>query len=52
MENLDVDAGITYLDTEPSGRASTEPLYRGHPLPVCSRQSKFAARDTVGLQEL
>ena len=27
LENLDVDAGITYLDNEPLGRVSTAPLY-------------------------
>ncbi|MGQ3672459.1 LysR family transcriptional regulator [Xanthobacter sp. TB0136] len=28
LENLSIDAGITYLDNEPLGRVSTVPLYR------------------------
>ena len=28
LENLEVDAGITYLDNEPLGRVRTVPLYR------------------------
>ncbi len=27
MDNLDIDAGLTYLDNEPLGRVRTEPLY-------------------------
>lgn len=52
MENLDVDAGITYLDNEPTGRVSTEPLYRERYMLVCSKQSKFAKRSSVGWKEL
>ena len=41
VENLEVDAGLTYLDNEPLGRVATQPIYaeryvlvarRGHPL--------------------
>ncbi|MFA5121253.1 LysR family transcriptional regulator [Zavarzinia sp.] len=28
LENLEIDAGITYLDNEPLGRVTTVPLYR------------------------
>ena len=28
LENLEIDAGITYLDNEPLGRVNTVPLYR------------------------
>lgn len=28
LENLEIDAGITYLDNEPLGRVSTVPLYK------------------------
>ena len=28
LENLEIDAGITYLDNEPVGRVSTVPLYQ------------------------
>lgn len=52
MENLDIDAGITYLDNEPTGKLSTVPLYRERYMLVCSRHSKFAGRDTVGWKEL
>ncbi|WP_272001847.1 LysR family transcriptional regulator [Roseovarius sp. ZX-A-9] len=52
LENLDVDAGITYLDNEPTGRVSTEPLYREHFMLVCSEHSKFAGRTAVGWKEL
>ena len=27
LENLEVDAGLTYLDNEPLGRVNTIPLY-------------------------
>lgn len=30
LENLEIDAGITYLDNEPLGRVSSVPLYREH----------------------
>lgn len=52
IENLDVDAGITYLDNEPTGRLSTEPLYRERYMLVCNRASQFYSRDTVGWKEL
>lgn len=52
MDNLDVDAGITYLDNEPTGKVSTEPLYREHYMLVCRRDSPFAGRESVGWKEL
>lgn len=52
MDNLDVDAGITYLDNEPTGKVSTEPLYRERYMLVCSRSSRFAERPSVGWEEL
>src|SRR5690606_3767902 len=52
IENLDVDAGITYLDNEPTGKVSTEPLYREHYMLVCSDKSRFATRTSVGWKEL
>ena len=30
LENLEIDAGLTYLDNEPVGRVRTVPLYREH----------------------
>ena len=52
LDNLDVDAGISYLDNEPMGRVSTEPLYEERYLLVCDAASRFAARDSVGWEEL
>lgn len=52
VENLDVDAGITYLDNEPTGKVSTVPLYREHYMLVCSEASRFATRSSVSWQEL
>lgn len=52
LENLDVDAGITYLDNEPTGRLSAEPLYRERYMLVCSAASRFAGRSAVSWKEL
>src|SRR5215468_622353 len=30
LENLEIDAGVTYLDNEPLGRVNSVPLYREH----------------------
>lgn len=52
IENLDVDAGITYLDNEPTGRLSTEPLYCERYMLVCNEASQLYCRDLVGWKEL
>jgi DNA-binding transcriptional LysR family regulator len=52
LDNLDVDAGISYLDNEPMGRVSTEALYEERYMLVCPQGSPFAARSSVGWQEL
>src|SRR5690606_23713136 len=52
IENLDVDAGITYLDNEPTGKVSTEALYREHYMLVCSSKSRFSKRSSVSWAEL
>lgn len=52
IDNLDVDAGISYLDNEPMGRVSTEPLYEERYLLVCGDGSPFAARAHVDWAEL
>ena len=52
IENLDVDAGISYLDNEPMGRVSTEPLYEERYMLVCRHGSDYAARDRIGWGEL
>ncbi|MGI1663698.1 LysR family transcriptional regulator [Palleronia sp. KMU-117] len=52
IDNLDVDAGISYLDNEPMGRVSTEPLYEERYMLVCGASSPFAGRASVGWNEL
>lgn len=52
LDNLDVDAGISYLDNEPMGRVSTEPLYEERYMLVCAQGSRFAGRSSVGWAEL
>lgn len=52
MDNLNIDVGITYLDNEPTGRVSTEPLYREQYMLICSESSPFANRSSVGWKEL
>lgn len=52
LDNLDVDAGISYLDNEPMGRVSTEPLYEERYMLVCTEDARFAGRETVRWAEL
>ncbi len=52
LDNLEVDAGISYLDNEPMGRVSTEPLYEERYVLVCGATSAFAQRASVGWDEL
>lgn len=52
LDNLDVDAGISYLDNEPMGRVSTEPLYEERYMVICAEGSALAGRETVGWHEL
>ncbi|MEZ5913982.1 MAG: LysR family transcriptional regulator, partial [Paracoccaceae bacterium] len=52
LENLDIDAGISYLDNEPTGKVSTEPLYNERYMLVCNAASGFAGRDRVNWAEL
>ncbi|WP_420395126.1 LysR family transcriptional regulator [Nioella sp.] len=52
IENLDVDAGISYLDNEPTGRVSTEPLYEERYMLVCRSDSPFAGRSEVRWRDL
>ncbi|MEQ9259811.1 MAG: LysR family transcriptional regulator [Roseovarius sp.] len=52
LDNLDVDAGISYLDNEPMGLVSTEPLYEERYMLVCAANSPFAKRRAVGWGEL
>jgi len=52
LDNLDVDAGISYLDNEPMGRVSTVPLYEERYLLVCPRESSLAGRPAVAWADL
>ena len=52
IENLDVDAGLSYLDNEPTGRVSTEALYEERYMLVCRGDSDFAGRSAVRWRDL
>ncbi len=52
LDDLEVDAGISYLDNEPMGRVSTQPLYRERFMLVCAKDSPFAGRESIGWGEL
>jgi DNA-binding transcriptional LysR family regulator len=47
LENLEIDAGITYLDNEPLGRVTTVPLYRERYVYVCRADAPEAQRRTL-----
>lgn len=52
IENLEVDAGISYLDNEPLGRVTTVPLYRESYMFICPDTSPLATRKTVTWAEI
>lgn len=52
IENLDVDAGLSYLDNEPLGRVTTVPLYRETYSLVCGPGDPLADRESVAWGEL
>lgn len=52
LDNLDIDAGISYLDNEPTGRVSTVPLYEEDYMLICAAGSPMAARDSIGWHDL
>jgi DNA-binding transcriptional LysR family regulator len=47
LENLEIDAAITYIDTEPAGRIKTIPLYRERYELLVTRDSPFALQKKV-----
>ncbi len=47
MENLEVDAGVTYLDSDTLRRVASVPLYREHFHLVSTADGAFAGRDSV-----
>jgi DNA-binding transcriptional LysR family regulator len=52
LENLEVDAGVTYLDNEPLGRVVTVPLYAEVHGLIVAKDHEFAARDRVSWAEV
>ena len=52
LDNLEVDAGISYLDNEPTGRVSTVPLYEERFVAVCAERTRLADAASVTWQEL
>ncbi len=47
LENLEIDAGITYLDNEPLGRVTAVPLYRERYRLLVAADAPLGDRDTV-----
>jgi DNA-binding transcriptional LysR family regulator len=52
LENLEIDAGITYLDNEPLGRVNAVPLYRESYRLLTSADAPLGSRETVTWAEL
>jgi DNA-binding transcriptional LysR family regulator len=52
LENLEIDAGLTYLDNEPLGRVQTVPLYSEQYRLLASADSPLGNRDQVTWAEV
>ncbi len=52
LEDLEIEAGISYLDNEPLGDVTTVPLYRESYCFICSESAPFADREEVGWDEI
>jgi DNA-binding transcriptional LysR family regulator len=52
LENLEIDAGLTYLDNEPLGRVTAIPLYRERYRLITSSDAPLGDRDTVTWAEV
>jgi len=52
LEDLEVDAGLTYLDNEPVGRVNTIPLYHEEYRLLTSRSGVLGNRDSVTWAEV
>ena len=52
LDNLEIDAGITYLDNEPVGRVRAIPLYRERYRLMISADSPLGKRDQVTWAEV
>ncbi len=52
LENLEIDAGLTYLDNEPLGRVNAVPLYRETYRLLTAADAPLGNRDQVSWAEL
>lgn len=52
LENFEIDAGITYIDNEPTGRVATVPLYAERYQLITSVGQELADRDQVSWAEV
>jgi len=52
LENLEIDAGLTYLDNEPLGRVTAIPLYREHYRLLVAADNPLASRQSVSWAEV
>jgi len=52
IANLEIDAGLTYLDNEPLGKVSAIPLYRERYCLLTTQENEFAKRETVTWAEV
>ena len=52
LENLEIDAGLTYLDNEPLGRVQTVPLYSEEYCLLAASDSPLGTRDQVSWAEV
>jgi DNA-binding transcriptional LysR family regulator len=52
LENLEIDAGLTYLDNEPLGRVNSVPLYQERYQLLTAADAPLGDRDTVTWAEV
>jgi len=52
LDNLEIDAGITYVENEPLGRVSNVPLYREHYRLLTAADAPLGNRDSVSWAEV
>jgi DNA-binding transcriptional LysR family regulator len=52
LENLEIDAGVTYLENEPIGRVHSTPLYHEHYRLLTSADAPLGNRDKVTWAEV
>src|SRR5215468_5637686 len=52
LANLEIDAGLTYLDNEPLGKVSAIPLYREKYCLLTTKENEFAKRKSVTWAEV